>query len=471
MATSLLGRDAQEIWQAGVAAVQPQNLVTNHFSVEGRSLVIRETSIDLSRSQRLVVVGGGKAAADMATAFEAHVVPSLQAALPNLEIEGLLNSPTLSPEQTQQRDLLSKSRAPLLEVVEARPIGLNAPTELAVHSTQRILQLAASCTAEDVVLCLLSGGGSALLTAPPPGITLADKQSVARLLAAAGASIEQLNTVRRSISAIKGGGLARACKASRLVTAILSDVLGDSLETIASGPTVADANCCPADALQVLSDLGLASDPGLTNVIRYLESHSSRPTQPPSCSLEHVILGNNADAALAAQKMAIQLGYDCPDELVTSANSSEPGVEIVASRMNTTLRQLISDAPQKRCSISGGEPTVQLPDSPGRGGRNQQLALLLLNHLLTDPLNGAASNYAFLSGGTDGEDGPTDAAGAWFDQATVANGEAIIGLDKIQEHLANADAYPAFEQLGTLLRTGITGTNVCDLRILLTEPA
>lgn len=478
MDSSTIRRTAQTIWRAGVESVAPATLIAKHMELQGTQLRVRDAFFELNSTRRLVVVGGGKAAAAMATAIEAQLGNQLSDRLPGLVLEGLVTCPELEPTQRAEFSAQLQGRTRAITLLEARPIGINAPTELAMQGSAQMLDLVANCQPEDMVLCLLSGGGSALLTAPVAGINLRDKQAIAATLAGAGASIEQLNTVRRAVSRIKGGGLARACKAGRLVTTILSDVLGDSLDTIASGPTVPDANGDAQAALNVLVELGLADNADLARVKICLEAQRThRKTEhstAPSCEIQNIILGNNLEAVQAAQTKALELGYSCPAKHATSADQSEPDVKIIAEQQVRLACELMQ-AKTPACFISGGEPTVNLPEHPGRGGRNQQLALHLLidflNHdrfpVSTAPLN--EQHFLFMSGGTDGEDGPTDAAGAWFDEQILREAQRLAP-EVLDNHLARADAYPLFERLGGLLRTGVTGTNVCDLRIGLFQP-
>lgn len=448
--------DTIAIWRAGVEAVRPERLVSAEVSVQGSILHLGTLEIDLQKTRRLIVVGAGKASAGLATAFESQILPAIAQACPRLPVLGLVNCPegTFAPDAHRRIELLA-----------ARPAGENIPTPLAVSGSQRILQLVSTCSPEDVVLCLLSGGGSALLTAPIEGIQLQDKQRVARVLAAAGANIEQLNTVRRALSRVKGGGLARACTAGRLVSMILSDVLGDDLHTIASGPTVPAASVSPQAALATLEELKLHDAPELASVRARLNAlaNSPPPAETAQCQVDHVLLGNNATAVKAAEAQARALGYTCTAH---SATTSEGDVESVARQLSAPLLQPNVALPH--VWISGGEPTVRLPDQPGRGGRNQQLALHVLHQLRRAGWPQQGRPLCFVSGGTDGEDGPTDAAGAFFD-AQVDEAARRNACDP-QEFLARADAYTFFQRADGLLVTGPTGTNVCDLRIALVQP-
>lgn len=486
MANTQLTQHALEIWQAGVEAVTPSRLFRDKVRLEGTCLVVEHVELEFSGVRRLVVVGAGKAAAAMAVALQQEVLSQLKVALPALELQGWINAPA---------DAFTAGDAQALQPIHvhaARPAGVNSPTEAAIDGTQRIVELLKSCDARDRVICLLSGGGSALLVAPAAGVTLADKQAVAQHIAAAGGNIEQLNTVRRPLSQVKGGGLARACGAARMLTLIISDVLGDPLEAIASGPTVlqptsathgssADAatRTNATRALAVLRELGLINSSALAGAIRALQQQQSQaqsvPDQAPPdqdtarCAVDNIILGNNADAVDAAGVKAVELGYRY---VMQSARGVEGDVLQVAQHATDAIVQLVGQQ-QIDCWISGGEPTVKLPDAAGKGGRNQQLTLAVMREFQSRKLQAsqtqgdadALSEVVFLSGGTDGEDGPTDAAGAFFDDGVIARA-VELGLNA-DDYLARADAYSFFKQAGGLLQTGPTGTNVCDLRVAL----
>ncbi len=470
-----LYKDARQIWNAGVQAVTPSRLFRDKVHLDGQVLSFDHIEIQLSQVRRLIVVGAGKASAAMAVALHRSVLSRLPNVLPKLEVVGWINAPAGT---FSDRDAAAVQP---IHLHTARPAGANIPTQPAVEGTRRILEMVGNCDQRDVVLCLLSGGGSAVLVAPRAGITLADKQAVAQEIAAAGGNIEQLNAVRRALSDVKGGGLARACRAGRLITLIISDVIGDPLETIASGPTMLDASVAAADALKVLEQLDLVRSTRLANVVHSLEQYSleqySAPIAGPGasaenrkgCQVEHLILGNNADAIDAAGVKAVELGYHY---IMQGARRGEGDVLEFASLATDAVEQLASQN-QIDCWISGGEPTVRLPGSgAGRGGRNQQLALAILRELqarnsgLATP---AAQPFVFLSGGTDGEDGPTNAAGAYIDNATFRIAESLQ-LDAA-DFLDRADAYTFFEQVGGLLISGPTGTNVCDLRVALSRPS
>ncbi len=345
----------------------------------------------------------------------------------------------------------------------ARPASVNEPRPEGVVGTQKIIEIVSSLGPTDLCFCLLSGGGSALLPAPDPGISLDDKIRVARILSAAGADIVQLNTVRRELSLVKGGGLARSCRAGRMISLIISDVLGDPLDLIASGPTV-DSPASPADALHVLEALGPTRHPELATVVRFLRSKSPSQNAPHDsiCEVTNLVIGNNALAVDAAGCEAERLGYS--HAMIAATAPEGPAEEVGRHLAEMALRMRTEPGPD--CLISGGEPTVTLANESvrGRGGRNQQLALAALAEL------GDCDGIALLSGGTDGEDGPTDAAGAIV-AADVVRRARELGLDP-HDYLRRNDAYSFFDETaaGGLWKTGATQTNVCDLRVITTIP-
>ncbi len=455
---SKLREHALSIFSAGVSAVTPQRLFAEKLRRDGSILSIDDQlMVDLGEYSRIVVVGAGKAAAGMASELYRQQLSHL-----SIPVVGWINAPAGA---FQPGDA-----GPDIHLHAARPAGINEPTEQAIFGTRQILKLVQQCTPHDLVVVLLSGGGSALLVAPPEGISLSDKQAVAQLVAAAGGNIEQLNCVRRALSEVKGGGLARACRARRMLSLIISDVLDDSLQTIASGPTVLSAERDASEALGVLRQLKLQDELKLRNVLSHLNKHAAQKIASSNAreiAIDHLILANNATAVDAAGTRAVELGYRY---LMQSARASEGEVNKLATHLAGAIGQLLGQR-QVDCLISGGEPTVQLPPSESRGigGRNQQLALAVMNELSKlgwpHDFSRFTRSFVFLSGGTDGEDGPTTAAGAIFDAETLQ--AARQTSVSIADYLERADAHSFFQRFGGLIETGPTNTNVCDLRIAL----
>lgn len=447
---SQLQADAQQIWLAGVDAVRPELLFSREVEVAGQTLRISDYEIDLSKIRRILVVGGGKAGAGMARGLEVSLGDRL---LAEKHVTGWLNVPegTLQPTEA-------------IHLHPGRPAGVNEPRPAAVEGTRQILSMVAQAGPHDLCICLLSGGGSALLTAPKPGVMLEDKIGITRLLSAAGANIEQLNTVRRQLSEIKGGGLRRECGAGQLVTLLISDVLGDPLETIASGPTY-ETDETPETALAVLASLDILDTPEAKPIVEFLRhegtkyQRESKYARDKQENATHIVLANNATAVDAAGMEAERRGYN---HAMICARESEGAAEDVGRHL-AEMAIKMRDCSGPNCLITGGEPVVQLAPEGlrGKGGRNQQLVLAAMEHL------GDCRDIALLSGGTDGEDGPTDAAGAWVDQQVVIRA-GDLSLDKT-EYLKRNDAYSFFNQTESLQRCGATGTNVCDIRVVVVD--
>jgi hydroxypyruvate reductase len=439
-----LREDAERIWRAGVAAVMPGPLIHSSVHVDGNWLVVDDEPIDLCGVRRIAIVGAGKAAGAMTAALEEVLGPQL---LEEKDVVGWVNVPA--------NCIVPTSR---VRLHAARPAGVNEPRVEGVEGTRRILEIISQLGPADLCLCVLTGGGSALLPAPVPGISLDDKVRLTRVLSAAGANIEQLNAVRRPLSLVKGGGLARACRAGRLVSLIISDVLGDSLETIASGPTC-EGRGTAADALAVLEELNVAGESTITNVVKYLRERREGAREEVTAEVTNIVLGNNAVAVDAAGVEAERLGYS---HAMISATQPEGSAESVGKHL-AEMAVRMRDERGPDCLISGGEPTVSLVEESrrGMGGRNQQLALAAFERL------GDSRGIALLSGGTDGEDGPTDAAGAFVTEDVVRTAKQL----KLEagDFLGRNDAYHFFEQSGGLFITGPTQTNVCDLRVVVVD--
>lgn len=433
---------ARAIWDAAVAAADPAELV--RAALAGSDL---RSAVD--RAARILVVGGGKAGASMASGVEAALADRLD------RVSGVLNVP---------EGAVRPMRAVRLH--GGRPDGVNHPTAAGVAGVRDMLDLVKTAGPGDLGLCLLSGGGSALLPAPVEGVTLEDKQRVTALLHACGATINQMNCVRKHLSRFKGGRLAQAFAERHcpLYSLVISDVIGDPLDVIASGPTAADPTTF-ADALAVIDRHGLAdrTPPAVLDHLRRGTAGEFPETlKAPPEGVHNLILGNNAKALDAAARRAEGLGYP----VLNLGSFVEGETRHVAAVFAGIVRSIRADGQPVRppvCVLSGGETTVTLTGDHGRGGRNQEFvlaALLKLGHA-------GMRDVVILSGGTDGEDGPTDAAGAVADAETLLLA-AVRGLDPAA-FLARHDAYSFFDAVGGLLRTGLTQTNVMDVRVLLVD--
>jgi hydroxypyruvate reductase/glycerate 2-kinase len=436
---------ARMIWEAAVAAADPVALVRTALTELNTPL---RHAVEVA--ERILVVGGGKAGAAMAAGAETGLADRLD------RVSGVVNVPRESVRPLQR-----------IALHAARPAGINYPTAEGVAGVERILELVRNAGPNDLCLCLLSGGGSALLPAPGEGITLDDKQCVTKLLHACGATIDEMNCVRKHLSRIKGGRLAQAFPQidggrRELYSLIISDVVGDPLDVIASGPTAADPTTF-TDALDVLHRFRLCEQTP-PPVIAHLEAGAAGKFPetlkelPPH--VHNLILGNNCKALAASQRVAESLGY----QVLNLGAFIEGDTQQAATVLAGIVRSIrVNDQPLSPpvCVLSGGETTVTLPPDHGRGGRNQEFVLAVLQKLGVEGMRGVV----ILSGGTDGEDGPTDAAGAIADERTLRRARQC--RLSVAEHLRRHDAYPFFDATGDLLKTGLTQTNVMDVRVIL----
>jgi hydroxypyruvate reductase/glycerate 2-kinase len=435
-----LRNDALSIWRAAVNAVRPDELVAR-FLADPAS----PAAPLLADAKRIVVVGAGKAGAAMAAGAEQALEPVLA------RVEGLVNVPAESVRTLQA-----------VRLHAARPAGSNHPTAEGVAGTRQILDLVRRAGPDDVVLALWSGGGSALLPAPAEGLTLEDKQGVTRQLHACGAAIGELNAVRKHLSASKGGRVAQAFAGRALISLLVSDVVGDPLDVIASGPTASDATTY-ADALAVLDRYRLTpqvSDRVVAHLRKGAAGELPETLKETPAKVRNFIVGSNAGALTAAEARARQLGY----AVLNLGSFIEGETRHVAKAFAGVVRSIRADGRPTRapvCLLSGGETTVTLAADHGLGGRNQEFVLALAAALGPEGLEGVL----VLSGGTDGEDGPTDAAGALADAGTLGRAGAA-GFDP-GDFLLRNDAYHFFQATGDLLQTGLTGTNVMDVRVVL----
>jgi hydroxypyruvate reductase/glycerate 2-kinase len=439
---SPLRQQARAIWDAAVEAVDPFTLVRD---------ALRDPEPELhqalQRAPQILVLGGGKAGAAMAAGVEEALAGRLD------RVRGVVNVPD---------DMVRPLRA--IRLHPARPAGTNEPTAAGVAGVNAMLELVAAAGPDDLALCLISGGGSALLPAPAEGITLQQKQEVTRQLHACGANIRQMNCVRKHLSRIKGGRLAQAYAGQNrtLFSLILSDVVGDPLDVIASGPTAPDPSCFRDAEVLLDYDFGLA-DRVPAAVLAHLERGGRRliPETPKRLppGVYNRVLGNNALALAAARRKAEGLGW----RVLNLGSFIEGETRHVAAVHAGIVRSVLADGRPTRpplCLLSGGETTVTLGQQHGRGGRNQEFVLACLLHLWHEDYQ-TLNRVVVLSGGTDGEDGPTDAAGAIGDSST------ILGRVDPEGALARHDSYPYLDRAGALIRTGLTGTNVMDVRVIL----
>jgi len=333
--------------------------------------------------------------------------------------------------------------------------GHPIPDARSLGAGERVLEFVSSLQEGDTLVCLISGGGSALVTAPY--VPLEDLQNLTSLLLASGARIDEINTLRRQLDRIKGGGLARATRA-KIISLILSDVIGNPLEAIASGPTVPDATT-KVDAIAILKKYSIEEEVP-KSILQTLESRSllldSRQWRQGAIrlhSVQNIIIGDNKLAARAALEQAKQEGFEA--EILT--NSLQGEAREVGRELARRLRVDSSTKTRPFCYIAGGETTVTIRGK-GKGGRNQELALGAVDELA------GSKDVMLIALATDGDDGPTDAAGAVVTGESARRAESL-GL-RAADYLSRNDAYPFFAKVGDLLKTGPTGTNVNDLILL-----
>jgi hydroxypyruvate reductase len=407
------------LFDSAVAAVDPALCLPPHLPPRPRG--------------RTVVVGAGKAAAAMARAVESRW-------------DGPLSGLVI----TRYGHRLECER---IEVVEAsHPV----PDEAGLRGARRMLQAVSGLTQDDLVLCLISGGGSALMTCPADGLTLADKQAVNRALLKCGASISEINCVRKHLSAVKGGRLGAECWPARVMTLVISDVPGDDPAVVASGPTVPDPTTC-ADAASILARYGIDQPRAAIEHLRQGRDETPKPGDPKLARCETAVIATASDALEAAARRALQGGLN-PLMLGDLVEGEAREVAKVHAAIARYIALHGEPAAPPAVILSGGETTVTVHGT-GHGGRNAEFLLALALALNAHP-----GVYA-LAADTDGIDGTEDNAGAVLAPDTLARaGER--GLDA-KQRLADNDAYSFFAALGDLLVTGPTLTNVNDFRAIL----
>jgi hydroxypyruvate reductase len=433
-------RDARVIFEAGLVASDPELLIGRRLQVDGQILYAGEHLYNLANHSDLYVVGAGKATARMALAVEA-----------------------LLGERISGGILIVKRghTVPLrkLEVVEA---GHPIPDQAGINGTETIIGLLRRTQKTDLILCLVSGGASALLSCPVAGLCLQDKQQTTQALLNCGARIQEVNAIRKHISRVKGGRLAELAYPSTVLSLILSDVIDDSMDNIGSGPMAPDSSTF-ADCLSIIDRYGVGAMIPVA-VRSFLKKGAAgeivdtpKAGDPIFQKVQNLLIGNNHVALVAAKEKAEALGYHT---LVLSSSIEGEARKVAIDHVVMARDVLSSSSPIRppACIISGGETTVAIRGD-GLGGRNQEFALAAAIEI--DGLEGVV----VLSGGTDGTDGPTDAAGGIVDGTTVQRARDK-GLDA-RSYLERNDSYPFLKTVGDLLITGPTLTNVMDLRLVL----
>lgn len=429
-----------EALESALAAVDPHALVSRHVKRRGDKLLINDDSISLRKYDGIFVIGAGKASGAMAEALEKTLGNRLKG--------GLIIVPA-----GQERPKLSRVEA----VAGSHPI----PDEISVKAAKELVAHAENLSDRDLLVCAISGGGSALLSLPPDPLTIEEKGKVVQLVMNAGATIVELNTIRKHLSAIKGGWLANRSGAGRIVGLVISDVVGDRLDSIASGPTSPDPTTF-SDAIKILKkyDLLESIPQAAAEILRKgaagAIAENPKASDPCFRKVSHHILGNNRVACLAAQKHLRSTGIRT--KILSSSITGE--ARYLGAFIGSLAREIAKfDEPFRRpCAfVLGGETTVRVTGS-GLGGRNQECAMECAREI--DGIDA----MAMASIGTDGIDGPTDAAGAVVDGMTISRSETL-GLDP-DELLAHNDSYRFFQPLRDHVVTGRTNTNVNDIAVI-----
>jgi len=423
--TQTLRRDAAAIFRAALAAADPAGAVERHLARK-----------DYSRYRNIYVIGAGKAGASMARAAERVLGKRITG--------GLIN--------------VKDGHVAKLRRIELNECGHPVPDERGAAGAARIAQIAESAGKDDLVVCLISGGASALLPFPAEGITLEEKQATTRLLLASGATIHEINAVRKHISAIKGGQLARLAAPAAVEALLLSDVIGDDLDVIGSGPTAPDASTF-ATAAGIFAKYAIAERvpaPVRERIERGARgeiAETPKPDDPLFARVRNTVVGSNRLALDAAARAAKELGYRT---LVLSSEIEGETREM--ARMHAAIGREIARTGRPvrppACIITGGETTVAIKGD-GLGGRNQEFVLAAAIEIA------GGEGVVVFSAGTDGTDGPTDAAGA------IADGRTLARKPEARQYLERNDSYHYFEPLGDLVMTGPTNTNVMDVRLIL----
>jgi len=432
---------AEKIFMAGIRSVLPGKLISGIMRLDGSLLTISGNIFPLDEIRNIFVIGAGKASAAMG-----HYVETI-----------------LGNRITDGHIVTKYGHSCKLKRITVTEAGHPIPDSNGLRATESIIKISEQAGDNDLVLCLISGGGSALMSDLPEGLLPEELYIVNNLLIRCGAGINEINCVRKHLSKIKGGQLARIINPAKLITLILSDVVGNPLEVIASGPTVADPSTF-SDALRILNDYNLTSDI-TTGVLNYLRDGSRgihqetpKPGDPLFSGILNILAGTNLTALEAAKSQAVNMGfktYIIDAELRGDVENVCESVisTAVAFKDNIEIRKPV-------CLLYGGETTVKI-SGEGKGGRNQHLALLAAQRLRK------TIGITVLSAGTDGTDGPTDAAGAVADAETIFR--AVSLNEDPEKYIYEFNSYVFFKLAGGQIKTGPTFTNVMDLVVVLID--
>lgn len=429
---------AIEIFLAGVESVKPDNLIKRFISLEQYNLQIENFQFDLSTIANIYIVGAGKASAAMA-----------------LTIESILGS-----RITEGHIITKYEHAVPLQFIGITEAGHPVPDENGIKGTELIMSIARKAEKNDLMICLISGGGSALLTDVPEGCSLEDLKALNKVLLKSGADIFEMNCIRKHLSKVKGGLLAKTAFPSRVVSLILSDVIGDPLDVIASGPTTHDPTTF-ADAISIIKKYNIKNEIPI-QIYQLLEDGVDNKRQETLKQSDealqltnNLIIGTNKLALAIAKQKASLFGYET--KIITDkleGNVTDVAKYIIDCIKNVTKENMYENT----CLLFAGEATIKV-EGEGLGGRNQHLALLMAQLLADQP------GITFLSAGTDGTDGPTDAAGAVVDSFTSQTASNF--QLNMEQYIQHCDSYHFFEQVAGLIKTGPTQTNVMDVMVVL----
>ena len=426
-------KEIKGIFSAGVKEVHAGTCINRACSLEKNMFIVKTLKFDLEQYKNIYVVGAGKATAAMA-----------------FEIENIFGKRIKSGIISVKYGHTAKLKC--IKIIEA---GHPVPDKNGNMAAEEIFQRVETAGENDLVICLISGGGSALMPLPVSEISFEDKQDLTELLLLCGADIHEINTFRKNLSGIKGGRLAQAAYPATMITLMISAVVGDDPGIIASGPTYPYSGSIH-ECSEIIDKYNIR-DKVPVSILKYLKLNTAKRDKEQFKNIFNFIIGSNIDALVAAKRKAEELGYNT---LILS--SSIEGETKHAAHLHCSIaREIVKSGnplPKPACVLSGGETIVKVSGG-GLGGRNMEFALesafQISNH----------ENIIILSGGTDGTDGPTDAAGAFADSDTLSRAETA-GLDP-EKYLLENDSYNFFKPLNDLLITGPTNTNVMDLQIML----
>ena len=436
------GEKAARIMKAALDSVDPRSAVLKNFTIKNSTLQVNRNEYDLDSYDRVFLVGAGKAGQPMAEAVSEVLGPRVN------QGKVIVKEGYRRPSELSRR----------IDLFEA---GHPIPDQRGVNSTYEIIKLLEGTTKDDLVVCVISGGGSALMVSPVVGVKLNDLQELTQELLASGATVNEINTLRKHLERAKGGQIARYAAPAKVVSLILSDVVGDPLEVIGSGPTVPDPTTY-SNSLSILEHLGIRNKVPVSIINHLLNGQDGKipETPKPGESLfqgvKNIIVGSNRTATQAAFKQAEKEGFNS----LILTNHLQGEAHQAGQFLGAIIRQLAEQnepIPRPACIIIGGETTVTL-HGDGQGGRNQELALGAVKEL------SGLEHVALLTLATDGGDGITDAAGAVVTGGTLDTAKSL-NLDP-KSYLERNDSYKFFNQLDDLIKTGPTMTNVNDLAFL-----